>query len=217
MDFCRIIKLYHQSVWNQKNVQDINPNLIGVTYTHFIYRNTWRQQIYLHYCKNTFSMIFRSLNGKIFAKKYVYMAKQNMFSKCLIRLLGNQKKMHLCVSHARNLYKSQNTLKFCFSCFRPGSEVISQHVIRQAPIRTIEDHCHPPMSDPLGRSWYKSILWLTHTFSILWLTYKYGQTFCYLHIHCLFCHLHALLEYGKAGAVAKNLIFDLCTIDPVRA
>ena len=45
------------------------------------------------------------------------------------------------------------------------------------------------------------------------------QTFCDLHTHFfLFCDLHKLLEYGKAGAVAKNLlILDLCTVDPVRA
>ena len=54
-----------------------------------------------------------------------------------------------------------------------------------------------------------SILWLTHTFSILRFKHKYEQTFC---------DLHTLLEYGKAGAVAKNLlIIDLCTADRVRA
>ena len=43
-------------------------------------------------------------------------------------------------------------------------------------------------------------------------------TFCDLHAHFLFYDLHTLLEYAKAGAVAKNLvIIDLCTVDPVRA
>ena len=57
-----------------------------------------------------------------------------------------------------------------------------------------------------------------HIVSILWLTHKYGQIFCDLHTHFLFCDLHTLLEYGKAGAVAKNLlIIDLCTVHPVRA
>ena len=36
-----------------------------------------------------------------------------------------KKTMHLCVSHERNVCKSQNTLEFGFCCFRPGLEVIS--------------------------------------------------------------------------------------------
>ena len=44
---------------------------------------------------------------------------------------------------------------------------------------------------------------------------KYGKAG---YIFFLFCDLHTLLEYGKAGVVAKNLlIIDLCSVDPVRA
>ena len=60
--------------------------------------------------------------------------------------------------------------------------------------------------------------WNTYAFSILWLTHTHGQTFCHLHTHFLFCDLHTLLQYGKAGAVTKNLlIIDVCTVHPVRA
>ena len=46
----------------------------------------------------------------------------------------------------------------------------------------------------------------------------YGPTFCDLHTHFIFFDLNTLLEYGKAGVVAKNLLnIYLCTVDPVRA
>ena len=116
----------------------------------------------------------------------------------------------------KNVCNSQNTFEFCLSCFRPGLDVISSHVIRQAPIRTIADHCHPPLFNPLGRTWvyeyfvtythifyfvththiWLKILWLTHTFSILWITHNFRiwQSWCshqklvnYLFVHCWPC------------------------------
>ena len=68
-------------------------------------------------------MIFFSKWKDLCMKNTLIWPNRLYFQKDLYDIWAIEKILHLCVSHAGNVCKSQNTLEFCFSCFIPGLEV----------------------------------------------------------------------------------------------
>ena len=123
-------------------------------------------------------------------KKHTDNAKNNICSNWLSGITGPWTKFLKCLSHTRNVCKSQNTLLPVFLIFWPCSMIISLHVNHLAPIRTITDQKNSSVCPPQKYSVYDYFATYRHIFyfvtyrhilySILWLT----DTFRKLEIWC---------------------------------
>ena len=70
---------------------------------------------------------------------YTIIANQNMLSKWLLDTWAIEKILHSCVSHAKNVCKSQNTLEFCFrqgfsTCYPPGTNKNHSRPLPPSPV-----------------------------------------------------------------------------------
>ena len=70
-------------------------------------------------------MIFSLQKERFVHKKTMIWQSQIYFQNYLQDIWSIENILHSSVGHAINVCKSQNTMEFCFSCFRPGMEVIS--------------------------------------------------------------------------------------------